>query len=119
MSRLAPSTSGRTSTGSTSGPPAIRCTPRGQRTCPGLSRTPQEWQTTLLPYRDYFRSKYGGVKYTRDRTPIAAVALADNAWLRQSNPFGFGDTRPDLNGWGPTTAYLVHEDGTWPTLMLW
>jgi hypothetical protein len=85
-----------------------------------VTRNPQEWQTTLLPYRDYFRAHYGGVKYTRDTTPILGTQLADQSLLSPANPFGFGtQQRPDLHGWGPTKATLLSHYPTWPTIMLW
>ncbi len=84
-----------------------------------VTRNPQEWQTTLLPYRDYFRAHYGGVKYTRDTTPIVGTQLADESLVSSANPFGFGtQQRPDLNGWGPTKATLLSQYPTWPTIML-
>jgi hypothetical protein len=84
-----------------------------------VTRNPQEWQTTLLPYRDYFRAHYGGVKYTRETTPIHGVAAADEAWLSLRNPFGFCDQRPDLNGWRGVLDSILNVYGDWPAVMIW
>jgi hypothetical protein len=85
-----------------------------------LTRNPQEWQQTLLPYRDYFRAHYGGVKYARDNTPIKAVPLSDLGYISPTNPFGFGsDERPDINGWGTVKSHILSRYAGWPTVVLW
>lgn len=85
-----------------------------------VTNRPEEWVRTLVPYRDYFRSKYGGVRYTRNVTPINAVPLAQATECSEQNPYGFRDQsrRPDVHGWGPLTSDLrARED--WPSIMLW
>jgi hypothetical protein len=85
-----------------------------------VTRNPQEWQTTLLPYRNYFRFKYGGVKYQRETTPIRGTSLADVAFLSPDNPFGFQPhLRPDTNGWAPVRAMIMGELAGWPTVVMW
>jgi hypothetical protein len=84
-----------------------------------VSRNPQAWQGTLLPYRDYFRSKYGAVQYARDSTPIQALALSEVSYLSPSNPFGFATSlRPDINGWGKVSSAILSMNG-WTDIMLW
>ncbi len=82
--------------------------------------SPEEWVRTLVPYRDYFQSLYGGVKYTRDPRPIRASAVASFMHLSPSNPMGLGNEklRPDTNGWGPWTKRLKTPKG-WAGVILW
>jgi hypothetical protein len=111
------------------GNPQNTMTARWATLAPGETRTyvvsvrvttnTQEWETTLLPYRGYFRSHYGGVKYTRDTTPIIAMQMADSAHLSPSNPYGFGGGRVDITGWAPVRDVLLGAYAQWPTVMLW
>ena len=57
------------------------------------------WQLTLLPYREYFHSLYGGVRYTRDPRPVAGQPVAILAAIRLDNPRGYVGDRPDVDGW--------------------
>lgn len=64
-----------------------------------------EWIRVLKPYRDYFRSQYGSVRYTRDPRPVLGVFIGTTP--TENNPFGYGlpdSLRPDLVGWGPVAA---------------
>lgn len=84
-----------------------------------FTKTPGEWQSTLTPYRDYFRGLYGPVKYERQTTPVLGYALADPGNISAINPQGYrANHRPDLNGF----AGVIRELNTyanWPTIMLW
>lgn len=84
-----------------------------------VTNQPDEWVRTLVPYRNYFHSLYGGVKYQRETTPINAVPLAGGVSANQANPFGFRreDMRPDVHGWGAWAANLRARE--WPAVMLW
>lgn len=72
---------------------------------------PEDWVTTLTPYRSFFQATYGGVKYPRNPEPILGVTPASSLNLSPENPFGFGygDCRPDLYGWGGWVAKLTDE----------
>lgn len=61
------------------------------------------WLTTLLPYREHFRSLYGPVQHRRDPRPVLATVMADSRTASPSNPRAFLDAklRPDLHGFGP------------------
>ncbi|TVQ32392.1 MAG: hypothetical protein EA376_05855 [Phycisphaeraceae bacterium] len=88
-----------------------------------VTRNPEEWVRTLLPYRDYFRSLYGGVRYSRDPRPVLGVTVA-GAWRASAdNKFGFAGPnrfRPDLHGWKPWVDNIFNEIQNGPErLMLW
>jgi len=61
--------------------------------------TSMPWQLTLLPYREYFHSLYGGVRYTRDSRPVAGQPVAILAGISPDNPRGYVGDRPDVDGW--------------------
>jgi hypothetical protein len=80
---------------------------------------PDEWITTLLPYRNYFRATYGPVQYVRKTTPVLGVTVADPENIGPSNPLGYReDLRPDLNGFARTKNLLLRPQG-WPATMVW
>ncbi|MFO0856573.1 MAG: hypothetical protein U0640_04355 [Phycisphaerales bacterium] len=84
-----------------------------------ITKNPQEWVSTLLPYRNFFRSTYGGVQYQRKTTPVLGVTLADPSQISAANPLGYrGDLRPDINGFARTKQFLLRPVG-WPSTMLW
>ncbi len=84
-----------------------------------ITKNPQEWVSTLLPYRNFFRSTYGGVQYQRKTTPVLGVTIADPTQISASNPLGYhGGLRPDINGFARTKQHLLRPVG-WPTTMLW
>ncbi len=68
-----------------------------------VTESGDEWMRTLLPYRDYFRSTYGGVDYQRNPNPVKAIQLADRSMAQDSNPRGFVNEsrRPDVHGYEP------------------
>lgn len=60
------------------------------------------WLKTLLPYRNFFRVKYGGVDFVRDPRPIAPIIPSFVHLQSSTNPYGYQEvngTRPDINGW--------------------
>ncbi len=94
----------------------------GGRIQPGETRTyrvcvrvhhgdPSEWVRTLLPYREFFSSVYGPVRYERDPRPVRGTELAQVAYLSQENPRGFmgGDLRPDIAGFLPLVEKLMYQ----------
>ncbi len=87
-----------------------------------ITGSAQDWVQTLQPYKEYFASKYGGVRYQRDLRPVSAVPLAQAHQLSPSNPYGFdiAALRPDLRGFGPWADELlrVNQRG-WSRIMLW
>lgn len=65
---------------------------------------------TLTPYRDYFRTLYGPVDYTRDPRPVSGQVASSGAVVTPSNPRGYQNlaARPDVVGWRPTVNTLVN-----------
>lgn len=84
---------------------------------------PSEWIRTLVPYRDYFRSLYGGVQYDADRRPVSGIPMADPGAFREDNPLGFAwpeNWRPDRRGWGPVLEYVrLRPQRRYQRTMLW
>lgn len=82
----------------------------------------EDWINTLAPYRDYFRARYGGVKYTRDPRPVYARSAAQEKHQIPSNPNGFGHKtlRPDIYGWKPWTDQIIAAiNSGWRRTMIW
>ncbi len=89
--------------------------------CVRVTRDREDWMTTLLPYRRYFRAMYGGVSYERMTKPILPIGIADGVWQEPGNIDGYGDPtirRPDVFGWGPWADSLVGIAG-YSSVMLW
>lgn len=85
-----------------------------------VTKTPSEWQRTLLPYRNYFQNKYGGVQYQRDPRPIHAWALAYPEAISPTNPFGWGMSKshaPDMFGFKPHVDDIKKVKG-WDRTMI-
>ena len=81
-----------------------------------------DWLRTLEPYKEFFRSNYGEVQYTRDPRPVHCETLAGTGESSMSNPFGFRNPyrRPDQNGFGPTVDSLLElTNGGWERTMIW
>ncbi len=56
-----------------------------------VAARPDQWISTLSPYREYFSGRYGGPRYSRDGRPIAGLALSSLERQSAENP----------NGWQP------------------
>lgn len=74
---------------------------------------PNRWLQTFLPYREYFQSMYGGVKYNRDPRPIQHLLMAARELHSDpvNNPrsYTYGNSRaPDRYGFGPW-AQVIRE----------
>jgi uncharacterized membrane protein YgcG len=83
-----------------------------------VTREVDKWVTTLTPYRNYFRSMYGGVQYRRNTNPVRGYTCASDVNLSAANPFGFLEaSRPDLRGYATTVAELNRVQA--PTVMVW
>ncbi|MBK7403440.1 MAG: hypothetical protein IPJ41_02100 [Phycisphaerales bacterium] len=82
-------------------------------------RKPEEWVRTLLPYREYFRSHFGGVQYERRTDAIVAYSTSESSFLSQGNPYGFRAERirPDMHGFGPMVDQMLAPKG-WPELLV-
>ncbi|HPO94259.1 MAG TPA: hypothetical protein PL072_12400, partial [Phycisphaerales bacterium] len=81
-----------------------------------------DWLHTLVPYRDFFRSLYGGVAYTRDTRPVMPQSASMGNDLSASNPFGYvggPQARPDLHGWGPWINNVLAKRPDWARFMVW
>jgi hypothetical protein len=67
-----------------------------------VTKRPDQWVRTLLPYREYFESLYGGHAHQRDPRPVMPWSVSEAASQNDQNPHGyFGPVqwRPDLFGW--------------------
>jgi hypothetical protein len=87
-----------------------------------LTTNHAEWIRTLVPYRNFFRDLYGGVRYQRDPRPVLPVTIALVEAITPSNPAGFSwgnDRRPDVFGWRPWATVLSALRDDWPRMMLW
>jgi hypothetical protein len=100
---------------------AIRVTTEGEL-------CPEPWITTLDPYKNYFRSQYGGVTYQRDGLPIAQRLLSQSQNIPSSytppNPYRFFDEpnlrRPDIYGFGSVARYFsAMQDRGFQRMMMW
>jgi hypothetical protein len=83
-----------------------------------VTKKPNEWVRTVLPYRNWFRGQYGGVAYDRQTRCLNGRAWTSADRCTDENPFGYGDSRPDLNTWGPAINTLL-ERQNWDTIMAW
>lgn len=79
------------------------------------------WNSTLSPYVEWFRKKYGSVTYTRDSRPIRGLALASMADQTTSNPGGW--TRdfaaPDVDGYQGAAYQTARLFQQWKRLIWW
>lgn len=88
---------------------------------PESATGPQDWLETLVPYREHFRSQFGGVVYERRAEPVLAFEVANGSAISATNPRGLlGDrtSRPDLAGFGPLVRHVRTFEG-FPRVMLW
>lgn len=69
------------------------------------------WEETLAPYRDFFRSTYGGVRYSRDGRPIAGISLAYGEYQTSANPDGWipEANRPDRTGFAAAASTIDRQ----------
>jgi hypothetical protein len=67
----------------------------------------QEWIRTMLPYRSFFQSTYGGPQYVRRRDPVRVNVVCATQNITAENPYGFDFRRPDRNGFRSTVEYLL------------
>ncbi|MFM9958677.1 MAG: hypothetical protein ACKVZJ_11420 [Phycisphaerales bacterium] len=88
----------------------------------GDSATNNEWLRTLVPYREDYRCRYGGVRYQRDARPVTGSIVAIGEQLN-FNHYGwtYGATRrPDTFGWGPWSSVWNGLYGVgWERQMVW
>ena len=87
-----------------------------------VARDGAPWIETFAPYREYFQSLYGGVRYQRDPRPVHAVSAAVRGRQAPDNPYGFTrpNMRPDRHGWKPWADLLVSRRRSgWERVMVW
>jgi hypothetical protein len=85
-----------------------------------VTKTPTEWVRTLVPYRNYFRSMYGGATYQRENSPVWGVFASDPSRCAADNPLGWlPEWRPDLNGWSGMASVLKNQSQGWDSIMVW
>ncbi|MBC7772483.1 MAG: hypothetical protein H7210_08325 [Pyrinomonadaceae bacterium] len=86
-----------------------------------ITKNPADWIRTLVPYRNYFRSMYGGVSYRRDPRPIRPVLMALEHLISPNNPNGwngFSRERPDLYSFRPWVDNIKNNPN-YERTMLW
>ncbi len=75
-----------------------------------VAKGAERWQATLQPYREFFQSLYGSVRYHRDPTPAQFTTLAVDGNMGPDNPYGFTGgvhMRADVHGFGPWVDRFV------------
>lgn len=80
-----------------------------------------EWIRTMKPYRDFFRSTYGGVRYDRKPKPVNAITLAVDESASPENPYGWNmaaQRSPEIHGWSKWVDDISTRTG-WQGYMLW
>ncbi len=81
-------------------------------------RSRDQWQRTLLPYREFFQKTYGQVRYERTTAPTLALPLADESQITADDPQGWTQYRPDLWGFSKLSRALRMNYSGWPSIML-
>ena len=83
------------------------------------TRDNDNWMQTLVPYREYFRSIYGGVQYYRESNAIKGVTTGTTDQTTDDNPYGYSPekVRPDIYGFGPWVDMMLGR-GDWPEMMI-
>lgn len=80
----------------------------------------QHWLETFVAYRNAFRERFGGVRYTRDPRPVVGHGLAYSELCSPENPFGMADPRLDQQGWRPWVDRIITGAAMgYPRTMLW
>ena len=69
-----------------------------------------DWKSTLQPYRDYFRTTYGPVAYSRQSAPIKGIAFAAMDRQSAANPNGWNPVAGDPHRNGYRVASRAIED---------
>jgi len=66
------------------------------------------WFDALEPYREFFRNRYGRVRYTADLRPVFGEPTGLTKFLdEESNPRGYSPQgRLDLEGWKPYVRHV-------------
>lgn len=86
-----------------------------------VTRKHDDWMRTLVPYRDYFNTRYGGVRYERDARAVLGFMTADEEFIEPENPEGWtapNELRPDVFGWLPRIDWIIQRE-SWDRVMLW
>jgi hypothetical protein len=86
-----------------------------------VTKTPSDWIRTLVPYRNYFKSMYGGVSYRRDDRPIRPLLMAVEHNIAPSNPSGwagYANQRPDRYTFRPWLDWVKSEP-KYSRVMFW
>lgn len=82
-----------------------------------------EWLRTLEPYRRFFHSMYGNVRYQRDPRPMLGCTMAATVHLKPDNKLGFNPYyrfRADRYGFGPWVEMLNQARASgWERATLW
>jgi len=86
-----------------------------------VEKNTDEWIRTLVPYRNYFLSMYGGVDYERDPRPIVGWPLSSAGKTTSYNPKGWNKTNdyhPEKEGYELWAEHFKSMKG-WPRTMVW
>lgn len=83
---------------------------------------PADWQATLEPYREFFRERYGKVRYRADRRPVYGEVMALDKFVKPDDPRGYPpDRRYDQLGWKPMVDYYLEKAAAngYRRVMIW
>jgi hypothetical protein len=92
---------------------------------PDAALESQAWLKLFAPYKEYFGSRYFGVRYTADPRPVLGCTTSQVALVSPESPFGFGSLpggggRPYPDGWGRWHTYLQSQRARgWSRYMIW
>jgi hypothetical protein len=92
---------------------------------PDAAMASQAWLSLFAPYKDYFESRYLGLRYTADPRPVMGGVTTQTSLITPDNPYGFvslpgGGGRPYPDGWGGWHSLLQSERARgWSRYMLW
>lgn len=81
----------------------------------------QDWLSVLKPYKDYFQSLYGSVRYERRTKPIFGAEIANGNAIDPSNRRGFygNEIRPDRVGFAPIASKFANLNYGYDNVLFW
>lgn len=83
----------------------------------------ESWLSTVAPYRDYFQSFYGPVRYKRATDQVRGDIISFADLCGPGNPRGFSNPslRPDTLGWQPWVDKVLADAARYgeQRVMLW
>jgi hypothetical protein len=80
-----------------------------------------QWTEAFTPYRAYFRSLYGDVRYVKDPRPVSGVLTAMTDFQSASNPLGWVPNvgRPESDGYSRLIMELDRRMNIADRILVW